>query len=72
MPYAQVMDLPENIIKVLPMEAMRIFMAAFNSAYEEENDDSAAMRAAWAAVRQAGFKKGPDGMWSKGLGPVGV
>lgn len=65
MPYSQIMDLPESIIKALPMPALRIFMAAFNLSYKENRDEEISMKIAWSAVKKAGFKKGNDGSWAK-------
>lgn len=72
MPYKTIEDLPENVTNVLPKHAQDIFLAAFNSAYEEykdpedRRDDSSredvARKVAWAAVKKK-YEKGDDDKW---------
>src|SRR5215472_14931531 len=57
MPYKTVEELPESVRKHLPVHAQEIFMAAFNSSWEEyKHDEERARRVAWAAVKHS-FEK---------------
>lgn len=55
MPYNSLSELPEAV-KKLPKHAQEIWMKAFNSAYEQYQDESKAFAVAWAAVKKAGYK----------------
>jgi cation transport regulator len=67
MPYDKRKDLPETVRNVLPKHAQEIYLAAFNSAWDEyadekdrKGDDSretTAHKVAWAAVKQKYEKK---------------
>lgn len=75
MPYKATRDLPESVQKVLPDHAQTIYLAAFNSAYDqydkpsERRDDAdreeTAHKVAWSAVKKAGYEKGADEAWHK-------
>jgi cation transport regulator len=59
MPYSKISDLPDNL-KSLPDEAKKIYLAAFNSAYEShKGDEEASHKIAWAAVQKK-YKKDGD------------
>ncbi|MGE5271585.1 MAG: ChaB family protein [Thiohalocapsa sp.] len=59
MPYATIEDLPSQTRR-LPPHAKEIFLAAFNSAWDEYGgDEETAFRVAWAAVKK-GYKKRGD------------
>jgi len=62
MPYSK--DNIPNSIKELPSKAQDIFISAFNSAFEQYNDEEKATVTAWTAVKKV-FKK-KDGNWIKG------
>lgn len=72
MPYASINELPETVANVLPERAQDVFMAAFNSAYEEYKDpddrrgdesrEEVAFKVAWGAVKRD-YEKGDDGKW---------
>lgn len=71
MPYHTINDLPENVTNVLPTHAQEIFVAAFNSAYEEYKDaedrkggdrELVARKVAWSAVKHK-YHKTDDGKW---------
>lgn len=74
MPYSTKGDLPESVKNVLPEHAQKIYLEAFNNAYEqydkpeERRDDASreetAHRVAWAAVKQE-YEKGGDDKWHK-------
>lgn len=63
MPYSK--DSPPERIKGLPAHAQEIWIAAFNAALKEYNDEGKANATAWAAVEKAGYKKDGDGKWHK-------
>lgn len=64
LPYATPSELPETVRSALPREAQEIFIAAFNSAYDESGgDEETSMETAWAAVKRAGYEKREDGAW---------
>jgi cation transport regulator len=72
MPYRSVNELPDNVTNVLPKHAQEIFVAAFNSAYDEYKDpedrrgdddrENVARKVAWNAVKQK-YEKGADDKW---------
>jgi len=64
MPYS--IDNPPEQIAALPKPAQEIWIAAFNSALEQYEDDEArASATAWAAVEKAGYAKDAEGKWAK-------
>ena len=63
MPYS-LMNYPD-IIKALPKQAKRIWIAAFNSAYSQYKNEQKAFKTAWAAVEKAGYKKDKSGNWAR-------
>ncbi len=63
MPYGSLSELP-TAVKKLPKHAQEIYQAAFNSAYEEYEDEGKAAATAWAAVKKQ-YVKGEDGKWRK-------
>ncbi|MDF2180195.1 putative cation transport regulator ChaB [Aliiglaciecola sp. CAU 1673] len=74
MPYKQISDLPQQVTQHLPKHAQEIYLAAFNSAWDQyankedrKGDDSreeVAHKVAWAAVKQS-YEKGPADTWVK-------
>lgn len=59
MPYAANEDLPDSVRNSLPEGAQTIFRKTFNAAYEQyEQDETRAMKVAWAAVKNVYEKKG--------------
>jgi cation transport regulator len=69
MPYSSVEDLPEEVRSALPDGGQRIFLAAFNAAFEGtcKNDpdlEECANRVAWAAVKEK-YEKSEDGKWTE-------
>lgn len=65
MPYQTMEEMPQEIRDVLPAAALKIFMAAANSAMAEKMDEGKAMATAWAAVKAAGYAKNKGGKWAK-------
>lgn len=72
MPYKDLDDLPERVKDNIPKHAQEIYLAAFNSAFDEYKnpDDRAddasreetAHKVAWNAVKQK-YEKGDDDKW---------
>lgn len=62
MPYASIDALPDTV-KALPIHAQRIYMAAFNSAFERDADEQRAHAVAWAAVKGRYEKDEASGEW---------
>ena len=73
MPYSNLSDLPSEVRKALPEHAQEIFLAAYNSAWEQykdpedrESDDTreeVSFAVAWSAVKNVYEKK--SGEWVK-------
>lgn len=73
MPYKRTSDLPDSVRDNLPAHAQDIYLAAFNSAWdqydtaEERRGDASreetAHRVAWAAVKQKYEKDDTSGDW---------
>jgi cation transport regulator ChaB len=65
MPYATASSLPTEV-KRLPLEARKVWQTVFNAAFDTyKGDESKAFPVAWAAVKRAGWKKNPGGLWIK-------
>jgi cation transport regulator len=64
MPYQQIEDLPDSVKNHLPKHAQEIFLAAFNNAIKEYNEEDRAFKVAWSAVKHK-YEKGDDGNWHK-------
>lgn len=72
MPYNELSELPKGVQNNVPQGGQKIFLEAFNNAWKqysdpeqrrgEESQEEAAMRVAWAAVKQK-YTKGEDGRW---------
>jgi len=66
MPYQSVSELPPPVKDNLPTEAEKIFMKAYNSAWEQHGKEKDAEitcnSIAWAAVKR-GYKKNAEGKW---------
>lgn len=73
MPYQKVRDLPESVRDNLPEHAQKIYMEAFNSAWEEYDEpeerrgdatrEETAHKVAWAAVKRKYEKDEATGRW---------
>lgn len=62
MPYKEMKDLPDAV-KALPDHGQEIWMAAFNSAFEQyKGDEEKCFAVAWAAVKNK-FEKNDAGEW---------
>lgn len=74
MPYQTRNELPESVKNILPAHAQDIYLAAFNSAwdeYKEKKDrkdnsshEEVSHKVAWSAVKQK-YEKGHDDKWHK-------
>lgn len=64
MPYSSNDKLPDAVKTALPSAAQSIFRRTFNSASEGGADEESAMKQAWGAVKNAGYRK-RDGKWMK-------
>lgn len=72
MPYTSTEDLPEQVRAHLPRYAQRIYVRAFNSAWDEykkptsrrtnEGREEVAHKVAWNAVKQK-YHRDDDGTW---------
>lgn len=67
MPYSDDEKLPDAV-KELPDEARKVWREAFNNNFEKQKDDEAAMKAAWGAVKNAGWIKEENGWIKKDIG----
>ena len=76
MPYKTISDLPDSVRDNLPKHAEEIYLAAFNSAWDQydkpgERRDSSdtreevAHKIAWAAVKNVYEKDDKTGKWTK-------
>ncbi len=73
MPYRTIADLPESVRDNVPQHAQEIYLAAFNSAWEQydqpserRGDDTreeTAHQVAWAAVKRKYQKDEKSGKW---------
>ncbi len=72
MPYKNIEDLPERVQDNLPKHAQKIYLKAFNSAWdqykepnerrENESREATSHKVAWSAVEQK-YKKDKSGNW---------
>ena len=65
MPYNSPEDINERVYNILCPEARLEFMQGYNNAYEYGNPEQVCFQRAWGAVKRAGFKKNPMGVWTK-------
>ncbi len=73
MPYKKTSDLPDAVKDHLPEHAQKIFMEAYNNAWDtykdagkrrgNESQEEAAMKVAWAAVKHEYKKDSKTGDW---------
>jgi cation transport regulator len=74
MPYKNLEDLPAQVKDNLPKHAHKIYLKAFDNAWEQykepkerrgkESREETAHKVAWAAVKQK-YKKGKSGKWKE-------
>lgn len=73
MPYKNTKDLPEAVREHLPEHAQKIFLEAYNNAWDtyqesdkrrgNESQEEAAFKVAWAAVKHEYQKDEKTGQW---------
>ena len=74
MPYKEISDLPKRVTDNLPIKAQKIYLEAFNHAWEQYKDpekrregssqEEVAHRVAWSAVKKS-YYKNEEGKWVK-------
>ncbi len=72
MPYKDIEDLPDRVRDNLPKHAQEIYLAAYNSAWDEYKNpkdrdgdashEETSHKVAWAAVKKK-YEKGDDDKW---------
>ena len=62
MPYQTIQELPDSVKNHLPKHAQEIFLATFNNAVHEYEEEETAFKVAWSAVKRD-YEKGEDGNW---------
>lgn len=71
MPYTTTETLPESVRSHLPQHAQEIYLAAYNSAWDEyQHDEERAHRVAWAAVKRTYHKNEQTGRWEPNDGAL--
>ncbi|MFA5398205.1 MAG: ChaB family protein [Methanogenium sp.] len=63
MPYSY--NNPPDIIVNLPEKAKKIWINAFNTAYDNNNKESTCIQIAWGAIKKAGYSKNKDNEWGR-------
>jgi len=58
-PYKKVSELPDNVKKVLPKSAQKLWMKTFNENYKKDKNDDSARKIAWFVVKKV-YKKSGD------------
>ena len=68
MPYKDISDLPERVRSHLPKDAQKIYLEAYNHAYDQYKDrqdhEAVSHKVAWTAVKTK-YMKNEDGKWVK-------
>lgn len=65
MPYDTLAQLPDSVRENLPKHSQEIYKEAFNSAWEQyDQEEERAHRVAWGAVKEK-YEKGDDGQWRR-------
>lgn len=75
MPYKKIQELPDSVRDNLPEHAQEIYLAAFNSAWEQYDEpeerrggasrEETAHKVAWAAVKKEYAKDEKTGKWKR-------
>lgn len=58
-------DLPEDVKRRVPEDGRSTWREAYNKSFGGDRNDSRATSAAIAAIKQSGYREGPDGVFSK-------
>ncbi len=70
MPWASTDDLPPAVRDhIAEEEGRRLFLAVFEAAWARGCDEASCFRQAWGALKRAGWRRGPDGMWRRTIAP---
>lgn len=74
MPYDRISELPDSVTNALPRHAQEIYLAAYNSAWDQYEDpddrhgdasrEETSHKVAWAAVKHS-YSKDDAGRWVK-------
>lgn len=66
MPWASTADLPPAVRDHIAEEAgRRLFLEVFASAWRRGCAEDSCFRQAWGALKRAGWRRGPDGVWRR-------
>lgn len=66
MPWATIADLPPAISDhIVEEDGRRLFLEVFNAAWSQGCDEASCFRQAWGALKRAGWRRGPDGLWRR-------
>lgn len=63
MPYS--VNSRPDIIKELPKNARKIWIKAFNAAYNAGDKEVTCIKIAWSAIKKAGYKQDESGKWRR-------
>jgi cation transport regulator ChaB len=63
MPYSY--NNPPDIIAKLPINAKKIWINSFNTAYKNGESEETCVRIAWGAIKKAGYSKNNDNEWGR-------
>ncbi len=59
-------NLPQDVKETLPEEAQRLFIAAYNSIFNNSQDEQMAARVAWQTIeKNEHYTRGDDGKWRR-------
>lgn len=64
MPYKKKKDLPDSVKDSLPKHAQDVYIAAFNSSFDDNGDEAESHAIAWSAVKRI-YKKNKEDEWVK-------
>lgn len=65
MPYSSNDEMPSSITDHVPSAGQSIMRNVINQALDDGKSEARAFASAWAALENAGYKKGEGGVWSK-------
>jgi cation transport regulator len=59
-------NLPQDVKEALPQDAQRLYVAAYNSFFENSHSEAAAARVAWQTIElNEHYVRGADGKWQR-------
>lgn len=66
MPWATIADPPPAVRDhIVEEDGRRLFLEGFNAAWSRGYDEASCFRQAWGALKRAGWRRGPDGLWRR-------